>query len=158
MNPPDTNELLIFELTHSNHGTYKDRQYVASQCCKNTHNVFKVCPTLFYLCERRCAFSTSVRSSLRACAASLLSSFSPFLSTASITWRRSGSHTTALLPCFRSCGEHKHRNKDRCTRKNAESCTGEVINKRSVRRVRSKEEEIHIRRHIIIKHRGSRQQ
>lgn len=85
------------------------------------------------LCERRCVFSTSVRSSLRACAASLLSSFSPFLSTASITWRRSGSHTTALLPCCRSCGEHKHRNKDRCTCKNAE-CTGEVINKHSVKR------------------------
>lgn len=66
---------------------------------------------------------TCVSSSLRACSASLLSSFTPLLSTASITWSRSGSRSTGVPLSCSSCGEHKHRCRNTCTRTHARSCT-----------------------------------
>lgn len=78
---------------------------------------------------------TCVKSSLRACIASLLSSFSPLLSTASITWSRSGSQSTAVLPCCRSCRghtqarTHTHTRAGRDAHANAQSCTPAVIHK-----------------------------
>lgn len=92
------------------------------------HYFYIVC---LFVCVDTMSGCTCGRSSLRACAASLLSSFSPLLSTASITWSRSGSHNTAVLPCCRSCrgNTHTYIHTERCTHVNAQSCTGAVMNK-----------------------------
>lgn len=87
-----------FLLIHpTNADTDKDGRSVAC-FCEIPHSSKCYCMWLHTITACTC-----VSSSLRACAASSLSSFSPFLSTASITWSTSGSHSALVPPCCRSC-------------------------------------------------------